>query len=125
LAPSNPIILCVDDEPNSLILRKLVLEKAGYRVLTAESLARALEVLSSSQVDLVLSDQLMPGGTGTELARQVKTLIPKLPVIVISGVNELPSDAANADLFISKTEGPAAMCQNIASLLEKNLPHME
>jgi CheY-like chemotaxis protein len=125
LAPSNPIILCVDDEPNSLILRKLVLEKAGYRVLTAESLARALEVLSSSQVDLVLSDQLMPGGTGTELARQVKTLFPKLPVIVISGVNELPSDAANADLFISKTEGPAAMCQNIASLLEKNLPHME
>jgi CheY-like chemotaxis protein len=107
------------------VLRKLVLEKAGYRVLAADSLRRALEVLSSSQVDLVLSDQLMPGGTGTELARQVKALFPRLPVIIISGVNELPSDANNADLFISKTEGPAAMCENIASVLKKNLPRMQ
>lgn len=110
----------MDDEPNSLILRKLVLEKAGYNVLTAESLKRALEVLSSFQVDLVLSDQLMPGGTGTELARRIKAHYPKLPVIVISGVNELPPDAANADLFISKMEGPVAMCQKLASVLESH-----
>ena len=118
MAQCSATILCVDDEPNSLILRKLVLQKAGYRVLTAESLPRALEVLSSSPVDLVLSDQLMPGGTGTELARRIKELFPKLPVIIISGVNELPPDAANADLFISKMEGPTAMCQKVASLLQ-------
>lgn len=111
----------MDDEPNSLILRELVLEKAGYNVLTAESLNRALEVLSSFQVDLVLSDQLMPGGTGTELARRIKAYYPKLPVIVISGVNELPPDAANADLLISKMEGPVvAMCQKLASVLESH-----
>jgi CheY-like chemotaxis protein len=112
------VILCVDDEPNSLILRKLVLEKAGYRVLTASSGPQALEVLSANPVNLVLSDQLMPGTTGTELARQVKTQFPALPVILISGVNEIPPDAENADLFMSKVEGPAAMCEKIAAVLE-------
>ncbi len=112
------VILCVDDEPNSLILRKLVLEKAGYRVLTASSAPQALEVLSANSVNLVLSDQLMPGTTGTELARQVKTQFPALPVILISGVNEIPPDAENADLFMSKVEGPAAMCEKIAAVLE-------
>jgi CheY-like chemotaxis protein len=118
LDPIDNVILCVDDEPNSLILRKLVLEKAGYRVLTASSANQALEVLSSSsRIDLVLSDQLMPGGTGTDLARQVKARFPRIPIILISGVNEIPPDADNADLFMSKVEGPAAMCEKISSVL--------
>jgi CheY-like chemotaxis protein len=113
------VILCVDDEPNSLVLRKLVLQKAGYEVVTASSAILALDVLSSRQVDLVLSDQLMPGLTGTELARQVKTKWPSVPVIIISGVNEIPVDAAIADLFKSKVEGPINMCQNINDVLTK------
>ena len=111
------VILCVDDEPNSLILRKLVLEKEGYRVLPASSAAQAVEVFSREKVDLVLSDQLMPGGTGTELAKKIKNVSPDLPVIVISGVNEVPPDADSADLFMSKVEGPQAMCEKISSLL--------
>jgi CheY-like chemotaxis protein len=119
LSDSKPVILCVDDEPNSLVLRKLVLQKAGYEVVTASSAILALDVLTSRQVDLVLSDQLMPGLTGTELARQVKTRWPSLPVILISGVNEIPPDAAIADLFMSKVEGPVMMCQNINDVLTK------
>ena len=116
------VILCVDDEPNSLILRKLVLEKAGYKVLTASSANQAMDVLSSAPVDLVLSDQLMPGTTGTELARNVKAVRPELPVVLISGVNEIPPDAANADLFMSKVEGPVAMCEKISAVLAGNQP---
>jgi CheY-like chemotaxis protein len=119
LSDSKRVILCVDDEPNSLVLRKLVLQKAGYEVVTASSALLALDVLASRQVDLVLSDQLMPGLTGTELARQVKTRWPSLPVIIISGVNEIPPDAAIADLFMSKVEGPVMMCQNISDVLTK------
>lgn len=117
---SKAVILCVDDEPNSLVLRKLVLQKAGYDVITANSAAQALEVLDSRQVNLVLSDQLMPGQTGTELARQIKSRWPSLPVILISGVNEIPPDAAIADLFMSKVEGPVMMCQNISDVLTKS-----
>jgi CheY-like chemotaxis protein len=101
-------------------LRKLVLQKAGYEVVTANSALGALDVLASRQVDLVLSDQLMPGQTGTELARQIKDRWPSLPVILISGVNEIPPDATIADLFMSKVEGPVIMCQNINNVLVKH-----
>jgi len=119
LSDSKPVILCVDDEPNSLVLRKLVLQKAGYDVVTANSATAALDILASSRVDLVLSDQLMPGLTGTELARQIKNRWPSLPVILISGVNEIPPDSEIADLFMSKVEGPIMMCQNINDVLVK------
>lgn len=119
MSDSKPVILCVDDEPNSLVLRKLVLQKAGYEVVTANSAVAALDVLASSRVDLVLSDQLMPGVTGTELARQIKDKWPSLPVILISGVNEIPPDSEIADLFMSKVEGPIMMCQNINDVLTK------
>lgn len=119
MAPPKSIILCVDDEPNALILRRLVLEKAGYSVVTAPSSAEALRVISTTTVDLVLSDQLMPGGTGTDLARQVKALHPKLPFVIISGVNELPADSSYADEFLSKVEGPVAMCDKISGVLER------
>ncbi len=120
MAETKPVILCVDDEPNSLVLRKLVLEKAGYAVLTASSVAQALEVFSSQPVDLVLSDHLMPGRTGAELAREIKTISSEIPVLLISGVNEVPTDADSADMFISKVEGPIAMCEKVASLLNKS-----
>jgi FixJ family two-component response regulator len=62
----------------------------------------------------------MPGQTGTQLARQIKTLSPEIPVLVISGVNEIPLDADSADLFMSKVEGPEAMCEKISSLLKQS-----
>jgi CheY-like chemotaxis protein len=113
------LILCVDDEENQLAVRKLVLESKGYAVLTAASGQQALALLAQHQVDLVLSDHLMPGLTGTELARQIKAQMPELPVILISAVNEIPADAAYADLFMSKLDGPMAMCENIASMLAR------
>jgi CheY-like chemotaxis protein len=122
LSDSKPVILCVDDEPNSLVLRKLVLQKAGYDVITASSAILALDVLASRQVDLVLSDQLMPGLTGTELAHQVKTRWPSLPIILISGVTEIPPNDTIDDLFMSKVEGPVLMCQNINYVLVKFTP---
>jgi CheY-like chemotaxis protein len=113
------LILCVDDEENQLAVRKLVLESKGYAVLTAPSGQQALVLLAQHPVDLVLSDHLMPGLTGTELARQIKAQRPELPVILISAVNEIPADAAYADLFMSKLDGPVAMCDNISAMLAR------
>ena len=120
MSGSKPVLLCVDDEPNSLILRKLVLQRAGYAVLTASSALEAMDLLASQKVDLVLSDQLMPGQTGTDLARMIKSKWPTLPVILLSGVNEIPSDAEIADLFVSKVEGPINLCQKIDEVLAKS-----
>ena len=111
------VILCVDDEERALILRKLVLQKAGYDVVTALSAKQALDVLASRPVDLVLSDHLMPGITGAELARDIKGQHPRIPVVLLSGVNEVPVDAGSADVFLSKLEGPDSLCSAIAALL--------
>ena len=114
------VILCVDDEENPLVLRKMVLQKSGYDVLTATSGSQALEILGSCNIDLILSDQLMPGMTGTQLAKEVKALRPALPVVIVSGVNEIPPDAEHADLFVSKLEGPVALGEKIANILARS-----
>ena len=117
---SDYTILCVDDELLPLTLRTLVLQKQGYQVKTATSVSDAMQMIETSHVDLVLTDQLMPGGTGTELAKQIKLKMPKLLVVILSGVNEIPLDVAYADLFISKIEGPRVMCEKIRAILKSS-----
>ena len=125
MADRKSVILCVDDEPNPLTLRKLVLERFGYAVLTATSAEEAMKLLAVNHVDLVISDYLMPGVVGTELARSVKAAYPGIPFILLSGVNDIPDDASCADLFISKVEGPAMMCTKIAAILSGELRGVE
>lgn len=114
------VILCVEDEQNSLMVRSRVLEKAGYSVIPADSATEALAILRSNAVDLVLTDLLMPGMTGADLAREVKTHYPSIPVMLFSGVNELPPEHEYADLFVSKLEGPAFLCEKVAEILNRN-----
>ncbi len=112
------IILCVDDEAVPLTLRKCVLEKFGYEVIAAGSGAEALQILDARPVDLVLTDLLMPGLSGTELAREIKQRTPNLPVVLFSGVNEVPEGAEAADMFLSKVEGPVSMCEKLGTILK-------
>ncbi len=111
------IVLCVDDEENALMLRRLVLEKSGFEVVTANSALEAQNVLAQRSVDIILSDQLMPGITGTELARTVKARYPNIPFVLVSGVNEMPEGIELTDMFISKLEGPTILIQKITDLL--------
>jgi two-component system cell cycle sensor histidine kinase/response regulator CckA len=111
----------VDDEPTSLLVRSRVLEKAGYDVVPANSAEAALGILTLQSVDLVLTDLLMPGMNGAELAREVKIRNPRLPVILFSGVNEEPADKSNIDLFLSKLEGPVSLCEKVAEILKNTV----
>jgi CheY-like chemotaxis protein len=111
------VILCVDDEKVPLLVRSRVLEKAGHEVLRANSAVEALELLQSRSVDLVLTDLLMPGMTGEELAAKLKLLNPLLPIILFSGVNDPPAESSRADMFISKLEGPDFLCEKVSELL--------
>jgi CheY-like chemotaxis protein len=116
-AVPSPVILCVDDEDIPRTLRVMVLAKQGYTVLPAVSAAQALELLDQHHVDLVLTDQMMPGLVGTELAKILRAARPQLPIVIVSGVNEIPDDAIFADRFVSKVEGPQALFRNIAEVL--------
>jgi len=110
-------ILCVDDEKVALYLRQAVLQKFGFEVVTASSAKEALQMLGAQRFDLVLSDLLMPEMSGTELARVIKEKYPNLPVVVVSGVNEIPPEVRYADLFISKLEGPVVLCERLREIL--------
>src|SRR3984957_2119777 len=118
MAASDITILCVDDEETPRTLRKLILQKQGYQVITAASGAEALEVLDRVSINLVLSDQMMPGMTGTELTKSIKASRSAMPVILISGVNEIPADAIYADRFVSKIGGPELLFRSIAEVLQ-------
>lgn len=119
MSSQSPIILIVDDEENALTIRKLVLEQAGYSVRVATGGPQALDLLPGEHVDLVLSDQLMPGMNGIELTQEIKKAWPSLPVLLLSGVNELPEGVQCADGFLSKTEGPIRLLDTIAAMLAK------
>jgi CheY-like chemotaxis protein len=116
-APLVAIILCVDDEVTPLAIRKFVLQKAGYQVITATAGKDALEILRTTNVDLVISDYLMPEMTGTQLAAQVKQIHPSIPFMLLSGVNDLPDGAELTDYFLSKLEGPETMIGHVQLLL--------
>jgi CheY-like chemotaxis protein len=71
-------VLCVDDDPEILRIRKLLLESKGYSVLTAISGETALKLLSNANVDLVLLDYIMPGMDASQLAKAVREQFPSL-----------------------------------------------
>jgi len=119
MASDSITLLCVDDEDVPRMLRMLILQKQGYKVVTAASGKEALALLEEGEIDLVLSDQLMPGMLGTELAKLIKAGRPATPVILISGVNEIPEDAMYVDRFVSKVEGPERLFQAVAEVLQE------
>jgi len=90
-------ILLVDDEECILAALCHALQPDGYRVLTAANGLAGLEVLAQNQVDVILSDQHMPGMTGVEFLRRVKTIHPQTVRMVLSAYTELQTitDAIN------------------------------
>ncbi len=114
---SAAVILCVNDQDDALELRKRVLEKFGYSVLTATNASKALEILRGVNVDLVLTDHMMPSARGTALAGEMKALKPEVPVAILSGLMEEPEDMHSADMFISKALPIPELIEKIEQLL--------
>lgn len=90
-------LLLVDDEPNVLASLKRLLRRDGHTIVTADCGAAGLAVLAKQKVDVIISDQRMPGMTGVEFLREAKLKYPDTIRIVLSGYTELQSvtDAIN------------------------------
>ncbi len=113
-------ILCVDDEGTQLALRKLMLEQAGYRVLTAESPAKAIELFRPDAVDLVIVDYYLPGMNGLSLARELLRQ-KKLPIVVLSAYAELPCESiGTADVWITKGNASEELLTKLEELLSRS-----
>ena len=78
-------VLLVDDEVALLELARNFLTQSGYKVYCAEGADSALWILSRNKVDIMVSDVIMPGMNGFELAKKVETLYPELKIQLVSG----------------------------------------
>jgi signal transduction histidine kinase/CheY-like chemotaxis protein len=92
------VILFVDDDPLIAMSTTEMLEDLGHRVIGVNSGLHALDILKSGQrIDLMMTDHVMPGMTGVELARASREMRPTLPILLATGYAELP-DGAQLDL---------------------------
>jgi two-component system cell cycle sensor histidine kinase/response regulator CckA len=124
-AVAGEAILVVEDEEAVRSVVSRVLECEGYKVLQAEDGGEALELIEGSDrsIDLVITDVAMPNMNGRELAAQLKTLRPKLPVLFISGYTD--DEMVRRGLieptspFLSKPFSPEALAAKVRLLLDR------
>lgn len=100
------------------MLRQIILSIAGYKVLTATNAQSAMQLFTLNEVDLVITDQLLPGCTGSQLTAEMKRIKPKVPIILYTGFMEPPADA-EADLILVKGMTPPEFLAAIAKLVAK------
>ncbi len=111
-------ILVVDDDPLIAMSTVCMLEDLGYTVIEANSAQRALEVLEMGQaVDLIMTDQAMPGMTGVELAEIVRRRRPNMPVLLATGYADLPTGQMSNLPRLSKPYHQAQLHAQIDQLL--------
>ncbi len=97
-------VLVVDDERTIRELLSDTLAAVGYACLTAEDFRQAVDILDRENIDVVITDILLPGRSGVELLKHVKKTKPQIPVLAISGKNISGDEilAAGADGFLAK-----------------------
>jgi len=97
-----------------------MLETRGYRVIVCTSGEEALEVFSRGGIDLVLTDQVMPGLDGNELVTRIKQVSPETPVILFSGKVTFYDQTTQADVFLPKgMYAPVELLERIRMLLTR------
>jgi PAS domain S-box-containing protein len=118
------VILAVDDDPLVLANTAALAEDLGHTVLKAASGSEALKLFPHQPtVDLVITDQVMPGMTGLQLAEQLRALQPELPIIIATGYAELPAVLDPKLRRLSKPFTQDALLEAINSAVAEQSPH--
>jgi CheY-like chemotaxis protein len=113
-------LLIIDDDPACRLTFGCLLRKLGHTVDEAESGAVGLAMLRQKPMDLVMTDLAMPGLTGWDVARLVKTMHPGLPVVLVTGgahtISPEQPERAWVDAIIAKPCGVTEMQRVIGGL---------
>jgi CheY-like chemotaxis protein len=115
---SSPKVLCVDDDPDTLLSLRWFLVSEGFEVSTATHGADALVWAQERLPDLVIADYMMPGMTGIELCRRLRALreTARIPVILYTAMTN-PTEPGICDRLLSKRAALDAFVDAIWELL--------
>jgi PAS domain S-box-containing protein len=118
-------ILLVEDEGALLNVCRVYLESKGYTVLAAANGNKALELIKSYQepIHVLITDMVMPGVGGLEVAKSALQLRPNLSVVLVSGYTDRPLGSGPADIgakFLQKPFSLDALARTVRFLLSKN-----
>lgn len=117
-AGNGQIVLCVDDEAVGLKVRRILLERAGYTVLTASDGESGLEVFKANHVDAVVLDYSMPRMSGDQVARAMRQCKPDVPILLLSAYVGLHDEVRSiVDVYMTKGEGAPALLERLSKLL--------
>ena len=116
-------ILVVDDDKNTRLFLKAVLERASYTVSTAENGEDALDIMDKEHVDLVVLDIMMPKMDGYEFTRTLREAQNYLPILMVSA-KQLPADKhkgflVGTDDYITKPFNPLEVSARVRSQLRR------
>ncbi len=111
-------ILCVDDESHGLMIRRMLLERVGYSVLTAATAREGLALFTHQQVDAVVLDYYLPDVDGARVATAMRLIKPDVPIILFSVQWSLPETAHTiADAVLGKGQHPTGLLNLLEQLL--------
>lgn len=115
---TKPLVLCIDDDRPGLHARKAILKAAGYNVLTASSGMLGLRLLSRYCVHLVILDYRMPKMDGGVVAREIRRIYPRVPIIMLSGQIDVPDSVSRSvDAFVAKEQSPTVLLGSLSVLV--------
>jgi CheY-like chemotaxis protein len=114
---AKPVILCVEDGPTYLALRKRVLERDGYNVIGVTTVADALKTLREAPVCATIADHMLYGKAGADFAKKMKSIKPDVPIILFSGT--YPENLESIDVFIQKGEPTAKLLNVLRDVVER------
>jgi len=117
---SRPLVLCIDDDEDSLKVRELLLKNMGYDTLLAPDGDRGLALFTQRAVDIVIVDYAMPGLNGAEVARAIRAMRPEVPIVMLSGQPVKPDGVdSEVDSFVTKGRDTGDLLEELEHLLSK------
>lgn len=114
-------VLLVEDDPALRRYLEIVLQRASYEVVSAADGLEAMKLLLNSNVDIVVTDAIMPNLNGSELCRFVRSSqqLSHLPIVLLSALDPKNTEPEQVNAFLTKPVSPEDLLDCLTNLLKR------